>query len=142
MFGNGGRAPCPAPATRAVSGAGDLPQHLANDVDLVWGALVGRVVRVGGDEAESASTRLTTSAVPSQRTKRSPGAGTRDEEAVAPAKLGLHRVAAHLEDAAERAGVGVSLVAHHGLAEPPAGLLVDEDLVPGTRPDGGLDLAD
>ena len=39
-----------------------------------------------------------------------------DDEAVAFAELGLHRVPAHLEGA-KRVGVGIALVAHHGFGQ-------------------------
>ena len=62
-----------------------------------------------------------------------------DDDAVAVAHLGLHRVAAHADDA-KRVGIGVALVADHDLGQTPARLLEDELLVEGACAGGDLDL--
>ena len=128
----------PGAADRAPhggSGAGYLPQHPADDVNLVARALV----RVGRGEAEPAfgGERLdaldhAAGAVPEHQELTDGGDAARgvEDDAVAPAKLRLHRVAGHLEDA-QRLRDGGGLVADHGHVQTPAGLLMDELLVPG-----------
>ena len=135
---------------RRLAHPGEAPQHLADDMDLVERAGIGRVVGVGREDAELRRAGLAGEldaldheavAVPQHEELAGRGDAARgvDEEAVAVAELGLHRGAAHAQDA-DRVGLGVALVADEPFGELPAPLLQHELLVPGAGSGGGLDL--
>ena len=106
------------------SGSGKLPQHLPDDVDVVGRGSIGGI---GGDEPELRKPGLVhrldalddeASAVPEHEQLAGSGDAPRgvDHDPVAFAHLGLHGVAAHLEDP-QVSGVGADLVADHDLGQ-------------------------
>ena len=110
VVGGDGAAPLRHRARRAARVAslrpGDLPEHLADDVDVGGEAGTGRIGGVGREQAQLRRARLVGGldaldhepvAVPEHEELAGGGDAPRgvDDETVALAHLGLHRVAAH-----------------------------------------------
>ena len=139
----------PAGRRRRRSHPPDGPQHPADDVRFLGEAGIGRIVRVGGDQTPSGRPGLThrldpldheAIAVPQHGHLAGCGdtPGGVDDEPVACAHLGLHRVAAQAQDA-QALGVRIGLVADHAFGQIPTRLLYGEFLVQSSWTGGGFD---